>query len=299
MNKLSNLFTQNGLFEAIKAHHKNLHENYNFPPLKGMKPLHKLAESLGLKSAEELKFQLKRLEYKDVTTLSNNDNKVTLHSKGKQITIYVFIEESENSLRIQCEESDAFMIVTVNEQLKHESLAISHTGSGTVQFKWENAILNLSLDYNVIKAIFMEKGQAILISSNDLHCATHEYNIIDEQSHEIEWQETPVEMIYTVVSRQNERLYSTSHRTYQGAMDQIIEDLKEDFDNGHIASYEDWLDSIRTYTCEDYYKGNLNEDDIIEKALSFLKKMNVEQLSEVYKFIHDDAELQINTSIFL
>lgn len=289
--KLSNLFTQSGLFEAIKSHHKHLHENCNFPPLKGMKPLHKLAESLGLKNAEELKYQLKLLEYKDASELFNNETKVTLYSKGNQITIYIYIEESDNTLRVQCEGSDAFMIVAVNEQLKKETFSIKNITSGTVQLMWENAILNLSLSKSVIEAIFMEKGADILFSLNKQECATNEYNIIDEQSHEIEWQETPIEMIYTVVSRQEDRLYATNHRTYQGGMDQIIENLKEDFNQ--ISSYEDWLDSTRSTSCEEY---GLDEDEIMEKALSFLKKMDVEQLSEVYSFIHDDAQLQINTS---
>lgn len=72
--KIEQLFTSNGFQTALKRYHKHLHDNYNFPKLNGVKPLHKFAETFGLTSAEPFVAALDAIDKNNLTI-----NAATLH----------------------------------------------------------------------------------------------------------------------------------------------------------------------------------------------------------------------------
>lgn len=108
---LQNLFTANGLIQAIKDHHKNLHENYNFPPLSGMKSVHKFAESLKLDNAEQLKASLEKNQLQTI----NQTVHINLCDSTFSEQLVCYFEPEDNTLRVQIYDDADFVIVTVGD----------------------------------------------------------------------------------------------------------------------------------------------------------------------------------------
>lgn len=292
--KLSNLFTQSGLFEAIKAHHKHLHEQYNFPPLKGMKSVHKFAELFDLKNAEQLKHAL----------LSNKvtSSSVAVHfgNGDNPQVINVYIEESDNTLRVQQEGESDFVIFSLLDNSVQEMKCNSpEKGVHCVTMGNVQVVLKLhqhptKQDNNFISATIIEcpVGEKIDHTKNlSNHIETeHELNVMDYQTCEVLDNQKAEESTttYILVCKQEDRLYTTAHRTYNSALAEFRENIKEDLDT-HDA-HTGYLD----FSCRDYTECGTDEDLIADKLNSIVDNMTEEELSSVYSYIHEDALGQIN-----
>jgi len=108
---ISQLFTTSGLTQALQTHHKHLHKHYNFPPLSGIKSIHKLAETFGFKGAEPFLSALKDIEEQHLSTTVN------LMSKNDNTLVHIEIEKDLGStqLRVIPDNESALIICTIDE----------------------------------------------------------------------------------------------------------------------------------------------------------------------------------------
>jgi hypothetical protein len=137
---LATLLTPNGLIEAIKAHHKNLHQNHNFPPLNGMKPIHKFAELFGLDNAEQLAARLAAL-----TTPPPENVDVYICTRNITDDVHTYAKSSyQEALESFHEEliSDVYNLGTPEEFLEH--LEVEYCDTDNIDDLVENAIKQLN-----------------------------------------------------------------------------------------------------------------------------------------------------------
>lgn len=111
-------FTANQIATTLRDYHLHLHKTYNLPPLTGFKPMHKMAESLGFKSGEQLKAALAE----PVTKCLDLDISVQLYDPDNPSTVIIqiydfFDDVTEHTVRAQIEDQQAALIVTVNPLL--------------------------------------------------------------------------------------------------------------------------------------------------------------------------------------
>lgn len=283
--KLSNLFTTSGLFEALKAHHKNLHENYNFPPLKGQKPIHKFAEIFGFKGAEDFTHALQNLKQSDHVT-------VTLNYKGNEQSVYVYIEELDNTLRVQYDEKD-FLILSLREYVS--SLPEIHLFSNTeTLLTWRNFQLSIEAIEDEIVATVTERDldKTIIPTVNIKHLINKEdYVMADCQSVNISSiKAEPVIKTYITVLKQEERVYTSVYRSYKEALCALRKEIKEDTETTHLSALS-LVSSLEIDINE-----NESEDELIEKLHAKIDTLDEDGLCNAYGFLHECAFAQINES---
>jgi len=96
--KIASLFTSDGLCQALKAHHKNLSKHHDFPPLSGVKSLHRFAELFDLDNAEQ--FENRLAKSAPITTDAFNAT-VNLVNKTAQAQITCLFDGQANTLSVQ------------------------------------------------------------------------------------------------------------------------------------------------------------------------------------------------------
>lgn len=170
--KISQLFTANGLTQAIKAHHAHLHAKYNFPPLSGNKPIHKLAELFEHKSAEPFIAALKSFEARNMSASVNLSN-----STLSQI-IRVTVDDSK--VLVMLNYKQPFVICNINPaHIAPAAVHYEHSKGATVFF---GAIaVNLILESDCVIATILENDDGEYFDINNMPFAGQNISLIDEK----------------------------------------------------------------------------------------------------------------------
>lgn len=181
---LFQLFTPAGLTRAMKAHHKYLHNRYNFPPLNGEKPVHKLAEQFGEHSAEPFVAQLRGwYDHLLCTTLSlSNGNTPGL--------VHIEVHEESDAegtryqLRVQREGEAALLICDVDMALTGP-IAVRYLSEGGVDVYTGAYALNLVIEGNTLSACLFERTDKQAFSPAHAPQFAETVTVIDK--HEEDW----------------------------------------------------------------------------------------------------------------
>lgn len=174
MLNIHQLFTANGLTQAIHGHHKALHEKYNFPPLSGMKPLHKFAENFGYANAEPFLAKLQKLSARMLST------SVNLVHQGRYELVHVGVDVEEQQIRCQIENDSAFLMCTIDLSLVSPAVVTYHDkGNATV---WIGAFaITVSMDSQGVTARFFESSGMVDVNLDTEPKTSPEFALVDEQ----------------------------------------------------------------------------------------------------------------------
>ena len=175
------IFTPSGLTAALHAHHKNLHANYNFPPLKGRKAEHRLADVFMLSGAEQLANRLDDAWYKMTSsTLSLTDSGV---SQNVHVEIYLEdeFEEARYQLRVMRENEPTLMICDVDPS--HMSPpSVQYRSPSNVSLYYGGYALTLNVEDNVFTATLFDIEKNSTFSINEPPKDNKKSSVFDEVS---------------------------------------------------------------------------------------------------------------------
>jgi hypothetical protein len=294
---ISSIFTPTGLTQALKAHHKNLSDNHNFPPLSGAKPLHRFAELFELKNAEHLEDRLKKLTGPQVGTLETTLNLV---NQKAQAQVQCFFEEEDGTLRVQCVDEPTLLMVTLDEAptispkvhyLSHECALITY----------DNVQVHIFLSDNTLTAELYEPSKPE-IELSPYHCDIN--NLIDSQSTNelaifVPGENMPSQKtansnapitVYNVIKKEQDRVYVHSEVSYLDAMNAVREDIREAC--GNLSTDQEILEELGVEMTEFVME---NIDDVFDDKIN---EMDENEANKIYTFLHEsDSYIRIETSI--
>jgi len=294
---ISELFTTDGFCAAIKRHHNLLSDKYNFPPLKGMKPVHKMAETFGYPSAEPFIAALNNLQ--PVTSFSLNTS-IMLSDTQPQI-IHIEYEESDSTLRVMFESQPAYMMITMRHDsfYRTKSVPIIYDIDETeVLVHMGEVCLHLTAKPDGIGTDFYESRNNKVLPIGVIPEESDEVELIEsafelfEKQGDATQEDTPLKprTVFVAVEKQEGRLYSSAHNTFDEAVNHFIGEIKEDI--------EDTLDYL-TIAVSLNIEGAVTwtEEQAQEKLSSMMNNMAEKELELIYQCIHgSDSMLQISSS---
>lgn len=294
---ISSIFTPTGLTQALKAHHKNLSDNHNFPPLSGAKPLHRFAELFELKNAEQLEDRLNKITGPQVGALETTLNLV---NQKAQAQVQCFFEEEDGTLRVQCVDQPTFLMVTLDEAptispkvhyLSHECALITY----------DNVQVHIFLSDNTLTAELYEPSKPE-VSLNPYHCDIN--NLIDSQvtdelaifvpgenmpSQKTANSNAPI-TVYNVIKKEQDRVYVHSEVSYLDAMNAVREDIREAC--GNLSTDQEILEELGVEMTEFVME---NMDVVFDDKIN---DMDENEANKLYTFLHEsDSYIRIETSI--
>ena len=167
--RISTIFTQEGFYLALTAYHKLLNEKYNFPPLKGNKPFHRMAELFNLNSSDSFKSSLSRLEVKP--TISGIE-KLTIDSGRSDDLLLLNYNNKEKTAYI--EKINVFILV-----LKQDDRIYT-----TAHLKHDDAVeaLKDTLKEDFDNANELTEEKEILIDNSDITVLTSMYETLHDDA---------------------------------------------------------------------------------------------------------------------
>lgn len=175
------LFTASGLAQAIQAHHKHLHTQYNFPPLSGQKPLHKLAETFGYNNAEPFMAKLAALSARMLST------SVNLSANGKSVLLHVEVleDDGDHQIRVMAEGDRAFLICTVSPELLAPAMVSYDDSAHATVFIGAFAI-TLELEADSVEVALFEASNVNDVVSNTFPTEGEDFALVDQQTYYME-----------------------------------------------------------------------------------------------------------------
>jgi hypothetical protein len=275
MMNVSNLFTPTGLTQAIKLHHKNLHQTYNFPPLSGLKPIHKFAEAFSFKSAEPFLNALDEAFIKDMSATVN------LVQGNKSSIVHAEIEKDEGAYQVRVmEDGDASFIICNIDPSRLANPRILYKDSQCAAVFFGAVAVVIEIDHQQLEAsVFETKDKSHFNTSvipHDDFSEDSNIEIIDSQ--------------YAFGS-------STSTMTDRelGFTEDDYEELADSFDKALQAIGDNLDDFIipATVVSDD---DQVNIDfDAVEYFESELKNGNIEKVFEALEGCGFDADYPTDT----
>ncbi len=263
--KTSDLLTPAGLFTALKSHHQNLHKNHGFPPLNGLKPLHRLAELFELGSAESLENALKddlrtlksTLPQTSTIPLNNVNTNENLHYQAF-IGVYIEKDKGNTLVRVQQKEAlDGFFEVAVNERYLGILPKVERISRDEVKIHIDDIYVSLGLNKKgTLAATLFEKE------------AVRDYTFIDIPP-VVNVQARASINTHILTLKQEGRIYTSAHLSYPDALAALVDTVIEDFEQ---------------------------HDELTDAKELEIRSMDEQGLDTLYRHIHDDALVQINTS---
>jgi hypothetical protein len=187
MMKISQLFTVSGLTQALKAHHDHLHANYSFPPLKGNKPLHKLAELFEHKSAEPFIAELKAFESNHMTASVNLSNS----SRSQIVHVMIDEDEGEHKVRVMFNCEPQFLICDINPTDIAPAIIYYENSKGATVFFGAIAV-RLIMESDCVIATLLEKDDGISFDNYNMPFVGQNISQRDEQSEMFEKENLPL-----------------------------------------------------------------------------------------------------------
>jgi len=206
MIKLQQLLTAQGFDSAMTEYHRLLSNKYNFPALTGNKPMHRMAELLGFKSAEPFLYELAvQGEHHLSTTVNLSRNK-------RNQLVDVYIEPEDYTLRVQFRDQPAFVIVSVEyDTLAPAIVEMTQPDNATVYFGQLAVKLTLEAD-GIGAVVFETKGD---LYRPHIRFIRDEDDMLDEQFELFEDQgecepnpsekETLADMFETFMASENQK----------------------------------------------------------------------------------------------
>lgn len=188
MLHMSQLLTASGFIQAIKDHHKHLNRNYNFPPLSGLKPVHKFAELFGFASAEPFTAKLEAMHARMLKTTVN------LARLGSSEIVHVEVErgeeDGENQIRCFLPDDHAFVITTIEPEKLGPAIVQYHDGCTVTVFLGVYAV-QLYMSFNSIGASVYEADPAERLDFYTSPAENPAYKLIDQSGIITEWTKVP------------------------------------------------------------------------------------------------------------
>ena len=286
---LSNLFTPTGFAEALKAYHKHLHQNYNFPPLNGAKPLHRFAELFDLKNAEQL---TNRLENIGSNTFVQSGTSVNLVRDGHNEFVVCYFEPEDNTLRVQRQDQSPFIITTMeNGMSSAPEVHYLDNHIALITFKYEQIIITLEDDGIIAKQLESSDKSHCMNPFND-NSKEKGVELIDEQADFLSdpiddnQKKNTLESVYIVVRKQLDNVYTHAEVSYQAALDSLKGELIDDAET--LSTPNEILDELHI---------NHDSQDDHDLANSEINKLDENELNNLYQFLHgNESSVQINQS---
>jgi hypothetical protein len=273
---LQNIFTANGLIQAIKDHHKNLHENYSFPPLKGMKPVHKFAESLGFGNAEQLQANLSKIQ----PSSANHAVHVNLCDSMFTEQFVCYFEPEDCTLRIQIYNDADFVIVTVNNDFAAIQPNCHYIDSKTILITYDYVQVLMQLDKHtaevrIIEDVNKDKLNNFEFCIKSANTSEVDYQFIDINFDMEKYSEEIFNYITTIDNNQRNEISS-----------EYIECAKDDELNSMQAA-NDWFDedSVR-YKLVNTRNGYKDYDVIGHHTLRRIKVPHTVKHNDVINMYH-------------
>lgn len=275
---LSNLFTVDGLFEAIKTHHKNLHENYNFPPLSGMKPIHKFAETLGLKNAEQLKASLSTLS----SPVIHQNVHINLSDTTFAEQVSVYYESEDSTLRIDVYDQPSFLIVTVDNDISLIQPSFYYLSSNIAIITYNYIQIFIKLDKDQVVASVIE-------DKNKENLNYLEFQLYKSSVNEIDKQRTSINFDIEKYSDEIFEYIQTVDNTILEVNSEYIDCAKDDELNS-IQAANDWFAEypIR-YKLVSTKNGYKDYNVIGHHTLRRLKVPNNVKINDVINMYHGES----------
>lgn len=181
MLNIYQLFTANGLTQALQEHHKRLHTEYNFPPLSGQKPVHKFAENFGFANAEPFTAKL------DAMTSRMLSTSVNLTTQDADALVHVEVELGEEQIRCLLDNEAAFVMCTIDVTKLAPAIVTYHDRGNATVFIGAYAINVNIAGLHVTASVFEAEG----MNSINTHTPPSEnavFELIDTQTHVIDKQ---------------------------------------------------------------------------------------------------------------
>jgi hypothetical protein len=292
MMKISQLFTVNGLTQAIKAHHAHLHANYNFPPLKGNKSLHKLAEVFDHKSAEPFIAELKAFEDRHMTA------SVNLATGTRSQIIHVMVDEDlgEHKVRVMFDCEPQFLICNINPTDIAPAVVSYENSKGATVFFGAIAI-RLIMESDCVIATLLETDNGVPFDTTHMPFVGQNISQTDEQAEMFKEDNDTLPDDEWVTDRDRDELMGS----FDEAMSKItpkhhigakvssddgninidfnaIEYFESELANGNIDTVTDALDGCNfssdypTDSIADYFS-----DTSTKRLFSYLESINAEE----------------------
>jgi hypothetical protein len=283
MMKLTQLLQAGSLPAMLNSYHRELHARWSFPPLTGMKPLHRLANVVGLPSAEPL------LALVDEAAALTHSTSVNLSQGGQSQLLHVYFEAEDDTLRVMCDGDDNLLIVTVNPtDLGPACVRMDEPYAARVYFG--AYALTLAWEGNAIEAALFEKtdGGKPFVACDKVSVGQHVMEV-DRQSVIAPHASQPSAPV-AVAIRKLDKLNGWIEPSRTAALATLRQEVLEDALS--VCTAKEVLGEIPGLSCE------LDIDALgaveAEQCLQAqIEQLDIGMLNALYVFMHEDAEMKI------
>lgn len=284
MLHMSQLLTASGFIQAIKDHHKHLNKSYNFPPLSGLKPVHKFAELFGFASAEPFTAKLEAMHARMLKTTVN------LARLGSSEIVHVEVERGEedweNQIRCFLPDDHAFVITTIEPEKLGPAIVQYHDGCTVTVFLGIYAV-QLYMSFNSIDASIYEADTAASLDFYTSPADNPAYKLIDQSGTITAWTIAP--------STSKDEQCSNTNESGEKEIDSNCDAAPVDEERLNIeimatVKSDDWHVNI-TFNTLDYFENALkngNVDEVFE-ALDGCDFSNDYPVDNVVEYFSDTA----------